>query len=652
MLQVPEDLLQAVMQMTGMNRKEAEKEITKSMSEMLNGPIFKTQAPQKKGGRGAKPKYDEYNYPHFLPSDDIKKYTIRVSLKGIAPTIWRKFECPSNISLRHLTELIIPLMGWKNAHLNHIMQGQDTFYVPCCQHDPDLDWGDHRYQEEYMLSDLLCEKGKTVRWEYDFGDSWMHEIRLSSIDEYKEDEPHHIIFKSGKRVCPPEDCGGVWGYMELLELHEKRKSRKRMTAEEKERLDWYDIDKDYDPEEDFDEFECVDICDEFSWSEDDDAPAVSHGKSPIQLYGKGEELLEGLEEVEPLETSPLYDEVLHLAFRLRELEPWEDLDDSDVYAVKMQDDSVMYIATMGNGGGMKDVQFYDGADSFLHYLSFLKGEEMLHFEIMDSHYWANYISILFLDAMYEATDPELYPRLKLWADSHNETINPDCGYPILQRYRPHRFVSVMLNDEQGLIRLKEALEAVLWLSQQLLEADDLDSLGFVDGKYPTERGGKVVPLVVKTSEGYELERIKLPGLTTKFPSVTLPEAELQPLRFLPKSGTHYCRLIHFPGFLGGEDDRENSYSSLILACTDKNGESASMTEPCELVDDYERDILRQYIKKAKKEGCIPQRIITDNSRTHAFLKDFCHSLSIILEFKRTRIPELAHFCQFMYEFEG
>lgn len=639
MSQIPEDLLQAVMQMTGMSRKEAEKALSKSLAEMTKGPVFQAQALQKKGKRGTKPKYDEENYPHFLPSDDIMKYTIRVSLKGITPAIWRKFECPSNISLRHLTELLIQLMGWENEHLNHIMQGQNTYYVPYYQHDPDCDFGDHRYQEEYMLSDILCEKGKTVRWEYDFGDSWMHEIRLSSIEEYEADEPHDIVFKSGKRLCPPEDCGGILGYQELLELHEKRKARKRLAAEEKERLEWYGIDKDYDPEEDFDEFECELTCEDFSCEGDDNSSSSACG-----------------EHVEPsscasLTTSPLYDEVLHLAFRLRELEPWLDLDDSDVYAIRMQDGSEMYIATMGNAGGMKDVQFYDGAESFQQYLSFLKGQEMQHFEIMDSHSWANYISILFLGNMDEAADPENYAHLRQWSNTHDETILPDCGYPLIQRYRPHRYLSMMLNDEQGLLRIKEALEAVLWLSQQILDADDLTTLGFVDNKYPTEKGGKVVPLVIKTPEGYKLERTKLPGLSKNFPTITLPESELQPLRFLQKSGTQYCRLIHLPGFIGSEDNREHSYSALVLACIDKNDDNASMTEACEISDDYERDILRNYINKVKSEGALPHRIVTDNPRTHAFLKDFCQSLGIILELKRTRIRELTRLCQFMYEFK-
>lgn len=645
MTQIPEEFLQQFMQMTGLSRSEAMKQLNKSVAEMTRGPIFQNLAPQKKSKRGPMPKYDEGNYPHSLPSDDIRKYTIRVSLKGITPAIWRKFECPSNISLRHLTELLIPLMGWDNEHLNLILAGQDTYYVPYYQHDPDSDWGDFYYQEEYMLSDLLREKGKTVRWEYDFGDSWMHEIRLSSISDYKADEPHDIVFKGGKRVCPPEDCGGVWGYKELLELHAKRKSRKRLTSEEKERLEWYGIYKNYDPDEDFDEYECMDICDNFSWDDDDDTPIVSEGKSPIELYGMGDELLEGLT------TSPLYDEVLHLAFRLRELEPWLDLDDSDIYAIRLQDGSEMYIATMGNAGGMKDVQFYHGTESFQQYLTLLKGEQMQHFDLMDTLAWADYTSILFLNPKDEAMDPEQYPRLKQWADTHNETINPDCGYPFLQRYRPHRYQSLMLNDEQGLLRLKEALEAVLWMSQQIIDVDDLTDLGFVDNRYPTDKGGKVVPLVIKTSEGYTLDRTKLPGRTKDLPTVTLPESELQPLHSLQKSGTQFCRLLHIPGFIGSSDDRENSYTSLVLACVNKSDDHVSMTEPCELSDNFERDTLRQYINKVRNEATIPHRIITDNPRTHAFLRDFCHTLGIILELKRTPIPQLTRLCTYMYECE-
>lgn len=117
-----------------------------------------------------------------------------------------------------------------------------------------------------------------------------------------------------------------------------------------------------------------------------------------------------------------------------------------------------------------------------------------------------------------------------------------------------------------------------------------------------------------------------------------------------KSGTQYCRLIHIPEVIGSEDDRENSYFPLILARIDKNEDSASMTEPCEMSNDYERDVMRKYINKVLEEGKLPQRITTDHPRTYAFLRDFCHTLGIILELKRVSIHELNELCQYMCEF--
>lgn len=264
MKKLSKDTLLRCLQMAGMESEDAEKVLTDSVMEMINGPASKYQVPARRVKRSSKPNYNEENYPHFLPSEDIKKYTIRVTLKGITPAIYRKFECPSNISLRHLADLVMHLMGWYNMHLNHIIGPYETYYVPYYQHDPQNDWCESLFQEDYALSDILNVKGKSIKWEYDFGDSWLHEIRLSSVAEYKEGEPHYIVFKSGKGDCPPEDCGGIWGYKDLLDILEKLKSNQDLTSEEKEQLDWAGWDKDYDPEDPDEEY-CMAICASFSY---------------------------------------------------------------------------------------------------------------------------------------------------------------------------------------------------------------------------------------------------------------------------------------------------------------------------------------------------------------------------------------------------
>lgn len=67
------------------------------------------------------------------------------------------------------------------------------------------------------VEDVLPLKGSKIIWEYDFGDSWIHNIKVTSIS----DEPcaaEDIQVTSGKGACPPEDVGGVWGYARMLDV--------------------------------------------------------------------------------------------------------------------------------------------------------------------------------------------------------------------------------------------------------------------------------------------------------------------------------------------------------------------------------------------------------------------------------------------------
>ena len=213
--------------------------------------------------------YTETKYPHFRKDTPASKYTIRVTLKHITPAIYRKFEVPSNITLRHLADLILDLMGWFGGHLNafHI-KGHD--YSPAYQREDDdnfflpFDEERNHNQEDFILSEVLSEKGKAIELEYDFGDGWLHEVKLSSVAGYEDGEPRIVRFIKGERACPPEDIGGPWGYQDLLAIIEKKRARKRLTSEEKERLEWLGIDaQELDPEE-FDSEYAEEICENFS----------------------------------------------------------------------------------------------------------------------------------------------------------------------------------------------------------------------------------------------------------------------------------------------------------------------------------------------------------------------------------------------------
>lgn len=271
-----EELIKELMRLTGQNRDNIQEVLDTVKTKMLGNLGIshpgKQSSPAQEGDFVEK-EFDEENYPAYLPADNVKKYTLRFTLKEIRPSIWRKVEVPSNISLRHLAELIIEVMGWAGYHLNHFRVGLDTFYEPYYQRDGDMEFSfsssRHYNQEEHTIEEILDEKGKHVIFEYDFGDGWEHEIRLSSIGEYAPNEHRDIRFIGGKRACPPEDCGSYWGYDELCEIHEKKTARKRLTKDERERLEWYantDDGKDYDPEYmDIDScIEAVDMLNDYS----------------------------------------------------------------------------------------------------------------------------------------------------------------------------------------------------------------------------------------------------------------------------------------------------------------------------------------------------------------------------------------------------
>ena len=188
----------------------------------------------------------DLNGPMTLPRKEVKELHLRIKLNKTDQKIWREVKVPSNISLEGLAMVLLDVMGWEHEHLYQFvidkefydlkMEDDDFFaaFIPVKKHDI----------TKYALSDVLHEKGKRIQLDYDFGDGWEHDVWIKGEREYAKGEKPAIICVKGQGECPPEDCGGVWGYAELLQLREK----KRLTADEKERLEWYDMLEDFDPD--------------------------------------------------------------------------------------------------------------------------------------------------------------------------------------------------------------------------------------------------------------------------------------------------------------------------------------------------------------------------------------------------------------------
>lgn len=180
-----------------------------------------------------------------------QEFHIRVKLNDAPVNIWRELVVPSNISLELLAFVILDAMGWKHEHLYQFIGKNNTNYINSKEMKETansfmgfMSRVQYQNSEKTSLEMVLQPHGDRLKFEYDYGDSWTHDLWVKGARDYAPDEEPVIKLLKAHGACPPEDCGGVWGYADLLELNKK----KRKSAEDKERLDWYDIPKDFDPE--------------------------------------------------------------------------------------------------------------------------------------------------------------------------------------------------------------------------------------------------------------------------------------------------------------------------------------------------------------------------------------------------------------------
>lgn len=133
-------------------------------------------------------------------------YQLKVTLTGLRPPVWRRIVVPADTSLAALHRIIQASMGWEDYHMHAFSAGRATYGRP------DRELG-HRDGKKAPLSRVLSRVGDRIGYTYDFGDGWEHEILLEKTAA-PVDRPTCV---AGRRHCPPEDCGGVWGYQDLVE---------------------------------------------------------------------------------------------------------------------------------------------------------------------------------------------------------------------------------------------------------------------------------------------------------------------------------------------------------------------------------------------------------------------------------------------------
>jgi hypothetical protein len=150
-------------------------------------------------------------------------FQLRIQLEEVTPTVWRRVLVPGGVRLPKLHDMFQAAMGWTNSHLHGFTIDGQLFGMHV------EDWPDEELDEaDYTVAVALGGGVRRFNYEYDFGDSWQHEVVVEGTT-WPSLALKHAVCIDGQNACPPEDVGGSWGYRNFVEaltdpLHEEHDS--------------------------------------------------------------------------------------------------------------------------------------------------------------------------------------------------------------------------------------------------------------------------------------------------------------------------------------------------------------------------------------------------------------------------------------------
>jgi hypothetical protein len=151
---------------------------------------------------------DDVEVPQAIAPDDLLQ--LKITLKGISkPPVWRRVQVRADTTFAELHAVIQGAFGWTDTHLHSFEYEGEQIGVA----DPEWD-NDCADETEITLAQVLVGPKDHVDYTYDFGDDWKHDIVLEKVLEPDAGDGRSVLV-TGKGACPPEDCGGRWGYAEL-----------------------------------------------------------------------------------------------------------------------------------------------------------------------------------------------------------------------------------------------------------------------------------------------------------------------------------------------------------------------------------------------------------------------------------------------------
>nr|WP_260152285.1 plasmid pRiA4b ORF-3 family protein [Hoyosella altamirensis] len=155
--------------------------------------------------------------------EDVVTFVVRVEINGAEPPLWRRLELASDLLLNEVHDVLQVAFGWQDRHLHRFSSGGGPFdsggELYLCPFDADAGEDEGVPEEEVRLDEVLSEPGDVLHYVYDYGDNWMHSLKLEKVQPRSGAEPAAWC-TGGRRPGPPEDCGGVQAYERAVQnLH-------------------------------------------------------------------------------------------------------------------------------------------------------------------------------------------------------------------------------------------------------------------------------------------------------------------------------------------------------------------------------------------------------------------------------------------------
>jgi len=171
-------------------------------------------------------------------------YQFKITLKDIKPLIWRRIQVPKKYTFWDLHVAIQDAMGWYDCHLHEFeivnpLTGKKIIIgIP----NEDEDFANYKTLPGWKqkINDYFFKENQSANYIYDLGDYWEHKITLEK-KLLKENNITYPRCIKGKRACPPEDCGGSYGYENFSEI-----IRNPDDEQHEEMLEW--LGGEFDPE--------------------------------------------------------------------------------------------------------------------------------------------------------------------------------------------------------------------------------------------------------------------------------------------------------------------------------------------------------------------------------------------------------------------